>query len=181
MAITTWNIDAAHTSIQFAVRHLLVARVRGRFGAFGGAVHLDEDNILRSEVELRIDAASIDTGFVDRDAHLCSPDFLDAESHPELRFRSKQLERIEVGHYRLVGDLTLRGVARELALDVEYGGRARDPWGHERAGFTARGALDRRQFGLVWNQVLETGGVLVGDRIELEIDLECVRRPAPVD
>jgi polyisoprenoid-binding protein YceI len=178
MNISTWNIDVAHTGINFAVRHMVVSKVRGRFAKFGGTVRIDEEDLTRSSVEVTIEAASLDTGIADRDTHLRSADFFDVEQFPELRFRSKRLESTGEGRYRVVGDLTIHGVTREIALDAEYGGRAADPWGNERLGFVAKAAIDRRDFGLKWNQVVEAGSVLVGERVEIEIDLEAVRAVA---
>ena len=120
----------------------------------------------------------IDTGAPQRDAHLRSPDFFDVEKYPQLRFRSTRIERLEGERYRVVGDLTIRDATREVSLDVEYGGRAKDPWGNERIGFSARTSLDRKDFGLQWNQVLETGGVLVGDRVEIELEVQAVKAAA---
>jgi polyisoprenoid-binding protein YceI len=173
--MNTWNIDTAHSGIGFAVRHMVVARTRGKFGSWRGEVHMDEANPERSRVDVTIDAASIDTGVADRDAHLRSADFLDVANHPAITFASKRLEPRGGDRYRVVGDLTIRGVTREVALDMEASGQATDPWGNLRAGFSARAQLDRKDFGLTWNQVLETGGVLVGDRIDIEIEVEAVR------
>jgi polyisoprenoid-binding protein YceI len=178
MSISTWNIDVAHTGINFAVRHMVVSKVRGRFAKFGGAVRFDEEEVTRSSVEVTIDAASLDTGIADRDTHLRSADFFDVEQFPELRFRSTRVEITGEGRYRVVGELTIHGVTREIALDTEYGGRGKDPWGNERLGFVAKGAIDRRDFGLKWNQVVEAGGVLVGERVEIELDVEAVRAAA---
>ena len=178
MTTNHWNIDAAHTGIHFSVRHMVVSKVRGRFAKYTGAVNLDDDDLTRSTVEVTIDAASIDTGVADRDKHLRSPDFFDVERFPELRFQSKRVEKLADARYRVIGDLTIRDVTREVALDVEYGGQAKDPWGNERAGFVARASIDRKDFGLQWNQVLETGGVLVGDRVEIELDVQAVKAAA---
>src|SRR5215475_7322581 len=127
-----WNIDATHSSINFSVRHMVVAKVRGRFTKYVGTVELEADDLTRSSVLATIDAASIDTGTAQRDDHLRSADFFDVEKFPELRFRSSRIEKIDDERYRLIGDLTIRDVTREIALDVEYGGRATDPWGNER-------------------------------------------------
>jgi polyisoprenoid-binding protein YceI len=154
---------------------MVVSKVRGRFAKYTGNVQLDESDLTKSIVDVTIDASSIDTGVGDRDNHLRSPDFFDVAKFPELRFRSKRIEQKDDEHYRLVGDLTIRDVTREIALDVEYGGRAKDPWGNERVGFTAKTTLDRKDFGLAWNQVLETGGILVGDRIDIDVEVEAVR------
>jgi polyisoprenoid-binding protein YceI len=178
MNTNKWNIDAAHTSINFSIRHMVVSKVRGRFAKFSGAVSLDDNDLTKSVVEATIEASSIDTGAAQRDAHLQSPDFFDAEKFPQLRFRSTRIEKLRDDRYRVIGDLSIRDVTREISLDVEYGGRAKDPWGNERAGFLAKGSLDRKDFGLGWNQVLEAGGVLVGDRVEIELDVQVVKAAA---
>jgi len=178
MATNTWNIDAAHSGINFSIRHMVVSKVRGRFTRFTGTLNLDDADHARSVVEATIDASSIDTGTAQRDAHLRSPDFFDVEKFPELRFRSTRIEKLEGDRYRVVGDLTIRDVTREVALDAEYAGRGIDPWGYERVAFAAKIGLDRKDFGLGWNQVLEAGGVLVGDRVEIEVDLQVVKAAA---
>lgn len=178
MNTNTWNIDAAHTGINFAVRHMVVSKVRGRFAKYSGTVTLDEADITRSSVEVSIDASSLDTGVADRDTHLRSPDFFDVERFPVLRFRSTRIEKRADDRYSVIGELTIRGVIREVTLDVEYGGRGKDPWGNERVGFVAKTLIDRKDFGLTWNQVLETGGILVGDRVEIELDVQAVRAAA---
>src|SRR5262245_43067206 len=175
MSTTTWNIDTAHTGINFSVRHMVLSKVRGRFAKYSGAIQIDDVDMTRSVVDVTIDAASIDTGVADRDTHLRSADFFDVERFPELRFRSKRIERLDDAGYRVLGDLTIRDVTREVSLDVEYGGRARDPWGNERVGFAAKVSLDRKDFGLTWNQVLEAGGILVGDRIDIDLEVQAVR------
>jgi polyisoprenoid-binding protein YceI len=175
---SNWNIDPAHTGINFSVRHMVVSKVRGRFAKYSGTIKLDDADFTRSSVEVSIDASSIDTGVADRDTHLRSPDFFDIEKFPELTFHSKRIEQVADAQYRVVGDLTIRGVKREVVLDVEYGGRGKDPWGNERVGFVAKTSIDRKDFGLTWNQVLETGGILVGDRVEIELDVQAVRAAA---
>jgi len=178
MTQNKWNIDLAHSGVSFSIRHMVVSKVRGRFAKFSGAVLFDEDDITRSTVEATIEASSIDTGVEQRDAHLRSPDFFDAEKYPELRFRSTRIDRQADDRYSVVGELTIRDVTREIALDVEFGGRARDPWGNERVGFVGKATLDRKDFGLRWNQALEAGGVLVGDRVDIELEIEGVRAAA---
>lgn len=175
MATTTWDIDTTHSAIHFWVRHLVISKVHGRFAKWSGAVALDEQDLTRSSVAVKIDAASIDTQVADRDAHLKSADFLDVGNHPELSFASRRIEKQGDG-YRIVGDLTLRGVTREVALDAEFAGLAKDPWGNQRAGFSAKAALDRRDWGLTWNAALEAGGVLVGEKVEISIELEAVKK-----
>jgi polyisoprenoid-binding protein YceI len=175
---TKWNLDGTHSGIHFAVRHMVVSKVRGRFAAFAGTLDLDHTDLTRSTVEVTIDASSIDTGTAQRDDHLRSADFFDVEKFPTLRFRSKRIEKLGKDHFRVIGDLTIRDVTREVPVDVEYGGRGKDPWGNERAGFSAKAAVDRRDFGLQWNQVLETGGLLVGDRVEIDLDIQAVKAAA---
>jgi polyisoprenoid-binding protein YceI len=171
----TWNIDLAHSSVNFSVRHMVISKVRGRFTKFSGKLELNEQDLTRSTVDVRIEASSIETGVADRDAHLRSPDFFDVERFPELAFTSKRVERIADDQYRVVGDLTIHGVTREVPLEVEVGGTKKDPWGNERIGFTARARIERKDFGLVWNAALETGGVVVGERVDIDIDVEGVR------
>jgi len=178
MTTNAWNIDLAHSSINFSIRHMVVSKVRGRFAKYTGKLNLDESDLTRSVVEATIDASSIDTGTPQRDDHLRSPDFFDVEKFPELRFRSTRVEKIDDAHYRVTGELTLRDVTREVSLDVEYGGKGKDPWGNERLAFVAKAALDRKAFGLEWNQMLEAGGVLVGDRVDIELDVQALKAAA---
>jgi len=176
MAQESWQVDGAHSAVNLTVRHMVISKVRGRFTRWSARLALDTADLSRSAVEVDIEAASIDTGVADRDAHLRSPDFLDAGKHPSLRYRSRRVEVVSPERLRVVGDLTIRDVAREVVLDVEYGGQGRDPWGKQRAGFTATASLNRKDFGLTWNQVLETGGVLVADRVDVEIELQAVQQ-----
>jgi polyisoprenoid-binding protein YceI len=178
MTNSNWNLDAAHSGITFSIRHMVVSKVRGRFAKYNGSIRMDEADLTRSTVSVTIDAASIDTGVADRDTHLRSPDFFDVGKFPELRFASKRVEKVGEGRYRVVGDLTIRDVTREIGLDAEYGGRGKDPWGNERVGFSAKASLDRKEFGLTWNQVLEAGGILVGDRVDIELEVQGVRAAA---
>jgi polyisoprenoid-binding protein YceI len=178
MTTNNWNLDTVHSGINFTVRHMVVSKVRGRFAKFGGSVTLDEGDLTRSIVEATIDASSIDTGTAQRDDHLKSADFFDVEHFPQIRFRSTRIEKLEGENYRLTGELTIRDVTRPIALEAEYGGRGKDPWGNVRVGFTAKGALDRKDFGLKWNQALETGGVLVSDRVDIELEVQAVRAAA---
>ena len=175
-AQTTWDIDVNHSSLGFSVRHLVISKVHGRFDRWSGSLTLDEAHPERSQVEARIEAGSIDTHEPTRDAHLRSPDFFDTAKHPDITFRSIRVERTDSDHYQLVGDLTLAGVTRSVTLVVEALGRVKDPWGAERIGFSARTAIDRRGFGLVWNQALEAGGVVVGETVEIGIEIEAVQR-----
>jgi len=177
MATNTWDIDVTHSAVQFHVRHMVISKVHGRFARWSGALQLDTADLTRSSVDVRIDAASVDTQVADRDAHLKSPDFLDVAKYPELTYKSKRIEKAGEG-YRVVGDLTLHGVTREVVLDAEFAGTGKDPWGNERAGFAAKATIDRKDYGLKWNAALETGGVLFGEKVEFSIELEAVKKAA---
>ena len=179
MATNRWDIDVGHSAIHFWVRHLVISKVHGRFAKWSGTIDLDAQDLTKSSVSVKIEASSIDTQVADRDAHLRSPDFLDVAKYPELGFRSKRIEKAGEG-YRVTGDLTLHGVTREVALEAEFGGSAKDPWGNERTAFAAKTSLDRREFGLTWNAALEAGGVLVGEKVEISIELEAVKKAAAV-
>lgn len=177
MSATTWNLDATHSQVEFAVKHMMFTTVRGRFAEVEGTVVLDESNPSASSVEVTIDAASIDTRVSDRDAHLRSGDFFDVENHPKLTFRSRRVEGSigkEGDAFKVVGDLTIRGVTREVVLDARFEGTGTDPWGNTRSGFSASTAVDRRDFGLTWNQALEAGGVLVGHEVKIELQVQAV-------
>jgi polyisoprenoid-binding protein YceI len=172
-----WEIDPAHSNVEFVVRHLL-SKVRGRFTEFEGAITIDPEPA-RSSVEATIQAASIDTHNADRDAHLRSPDFLDIERFPTLSFRSTAVRPgDEPGRYAVDGDLTIRDMTRPVTLDVEYLGWSDDPWGGKRAGFSASTEINRDDFGANWNVVLETGGMLLGKQVRVELEVEAVLRSA---
>jgi polyisoprenoid-binding protein YceI len=174
MSIERWEIDSNHSGVHFSVRHMVVARVRGTFSRWTGSLTVPDGAFGRASVEVAIEAASIDTGAPERDGHLRSADFFDVAKHPSITFRSTRVEPVGADHYKLVGDLSMHGVTREVPLEVEYAGRTQDPWGHARSGFTAKTSVNRKDFGLDWNQVLEAGGVLVGENIEIEIEVEAV-------
>ncbi len=176
----SWKIDSAHSQIQFSVRHMMISKVRGEFADFGGSIDFDEENPEATTVHVEIDAASIDTGVEDRDNHLRSEDFLYVEEYPTITFESKRVEVTGDRSARLVGDLTIRGRSQEVALDVELQGIAKSPWGNYSAGFSASGSFNRKQWGLEWNQALETGGVLVGDKVNVEIEVELVKEEGDV-
>jgi polyisoprenoid-binding protein YceI len=173
---STWDIDLAHSSVGFTVRHLVISKVHGRFRRWSGLLTLDPAHPADSSIEVRIETASIDTDEPKRDAHLRSADFFDAEKNPVISFRSTRVQATGEGRYEATGDLTIGGVTRSVKLDVEALGQTKDPWGGERAGYSARTSIDRRDFGLTWNQALETGGVVVGEKVEIEIEVEAVRR-----
>jgi len=174
-ARTTWKIDPVHSHIEFSVRHLMITTVKGRFTGVDGTVSIDEANLSNSEVDIRIDASTIDTREAQRDAHLRSADFLDVEKFPHITFTSKRVADRKGDAFTLVGALTIHGVTKEVALAVTDEGRGKDPWGGERAGFSASTTINRKDFGLHWNVALETGGVVVGEKIEIGIEIEAVR------
>jgi polyisoprenoid-binding protein YceI len=176
MATERWEIDSSHSGIHFSVRHLVIAKVRGQFSRWTGALVVPDGDFSRASVEAVIDATSIDTGVADRDNHLRSADFFDVAQFPEITFRASRVEAKKGDELQLIGTLTIKGTTREVSLDVERLGELKDPWGNQRAAFSAKTAIDRKDFGLTWNQVLETGGVAVGDRITIEIEIEAVRQ-----
>ena len=174
-ARTTWKIDPIHSHIEFAVRHLMIATVKGRFTGVDGTVLVDEANPSNAEVDVRIEASTIDTREPQRDGHLRSADFFDVEKFPHLTFKSTRIADRKDNEFKLVGDLTIHGITRQVTLDVTEDGRVKDPWGSDRAGFSARSKINRKDFGLVWNQVLETGGVAVADEVKINLELELVK------
>lgn len=171
----SWKIDPAHTQVGFAVKHLMISTVRGRFTGLSGSVEVDPATGAPA-VDASIDVASLATGDEKRDAHLRSADFFQADAFPTIRFTSRGFEGDLEGRFQLFGDLTIRGTTRRIALDVVNEGTARDPWGGERLGVTATTRLSRKDFGLEWNVALETGGVLVGDEVRISIEAQLVRQ-----
>lgn len=172
-AAGAWAIDPSHSTVQFVVRHMMVAKVRGRFGTFSGSITIGDEPLV-SSVTASIDAASIDTGDAQRDEHLRSADFLDVERHPALEFASRAVRENGDGTYTVEGDLTIHGTTRPVELHLEYLGLGKDPWGGTRAGFEASTVISRKDFGLEWNVALEAGGFLVGDKVQIELDIEAV-------
>ena len=171
---TTWAIDPVHTSVEFAVRHLMITTVKGRFADVQGTVVLDEVAPSASSADITVQVSSIDTREPQRDAHLRSADFFEVERFPTLTFRSTAVRDWKTDGFTLIGDLTIHGVTREVALDVTNEGRTRDPWGGERTGFTATTKIKRSEFGLTWNQLLETGGLAVSDDVKISLDVQLV-------
>lgn len=178
MAVERWAIDASHSGIHFSVRHLVIAKVRGQFTRWTGTVQAPDGDFTKGSVEVVVDASSIDTGVADRDAHLKSADFFDVAQFPEITFKASRFDPVGDGEAKLTGALTIKGVTRDVVLKVDQYGQARDPWGNDRAAFSAKTSIDRRDFGLTWNQALETGGVVVGDKVEMEIEIEAVKQVA---
>jgi polyisoprenoid-binding protein YceI len=175
-AVGAYALDASHSQVGFAVRHLMVSKTKGRFSDFAGTIHIGE-NPLDSSVEVTIQAASVDTRDEQRDGHLRSGDFFDAEAHPTLSYKSRSVRPAgKDGQYIVEGDLTVKGVTRSVPLELSFEGGATDPWGGVRLGFSAKAELDREDFGLTYNQALETGGVLVGKKVSIEIEAEAVKQ-----
>lgn len=178
--MTTWTLDAAHSQIEFAVKHMMVTTVRGQFRKFSVDVDFDEENPERSSVSAHIDASSIETGMEARDAHLRSGDFFDAQAFPELTFRSTKIAASRDG-YKIDGDLTIRDVTRSVTLEAEIGGVVPNMQGGRRAGFSATTKISRKAWGLTWNQVLEAGGLAVGDDIKISIEVAMVAAEAAAE
>ncbi|MDB5034278.1 MAG: hypothetical protein JWQ98_1519 [Chlorobi bacterium] len=172
-----WNIDPSHSQIQFSVRHMMISNARGRFEEFTGTVDFDPENLENLKVDVTIDVASINTRDPQRDGHLKSPDFFDAEQYPNIAFKSTSVEKAGNNDLRINGDLTIHGVTRPVTLEAEFAGVANSPWGTTSAGFSAHTKVNRKDFGLVWNQTLETGGLLVGEDVKIELELELVKAP----
>lgn len=173
---TTWNIDPAHTQVAFSAKHMMVATVRGQFNNVAGTVIADDSNHANSSIEVDIDATSIDTRNEQRDTHLRSADFLDAENFPQITFRSRGIDVLAEDHLNVHGDLTIRGVTHPVTLEATVNGRGKSPYGTEVAGVSLEGSLSRKDFGLNWNVALETGGVLVGDKVKIDIEVELVKQ-----
>lgn len=181
-AITTWKLDPAHSSVEFSVKHMMMTTVRGRFKEIEAILRGDRDHAEDAGVDATMKVASVDTGVTDRDAHLRSPDFFDADQFPQITFHGTRIDgnapKEEGDRFRLAGELSIRGMPMEVVLDCEYQGRGTDPWGKTRAGFSFRTDIDRREWGLKWNQAIETGGVLVANKVRVEGEVQFVRQDA---
>ena len=175
---STWEIDPAHSVAQFSVRHMMVSNVRGEFGKMSGWVNLDDKDVARSTAEATIDTTTINSREPKRDTHLKSPDFFDVEKYPAMTFKSTSFKKVGPEKYKVAGNLTLHGVTKPVVLDVEAPDAVSKLQGQERRGATATTTLNRKDFGLVWNKPVETGGVLVGDEVVITLDLELVKKPA---
>jgi polyisoprenoid-binding protein YceI len=173
---STWALDVAHSAVEFSAKHMMITTVRGRFNKFDVKLNLDENNPTNSSVEVTVDAASLDTREPKRDDHLRSGDFLEVEKYPNITFKSKRVEQVGEDHYRVIGDLTIRDVTREVELDTTLEGRALNPFGKEVIAFEAKTSLNRKDYGLKWNVALETGGMLVGETVKIEIQVEAVKQ-----
>jgi polyisoprenoid-binding protein YceI len=171
----TWTVDAAHSRIGFTARHAMVTKVRGSFTDFTATAQLNAENPAASHVDVTIEVASVNTGNEQRDGHLRTNDFFDAETYPQIRFVSTDVERIDAENYRLTGDLTIKGITKPVTVDFEFTGIATDPFGNERAGFEGKATINRKDWGVSFNAALETGGVLVSEKIGLEFDISAIR------
>ena len=175
---TTWRIDPIHSSAQFGVKHMMVATVKGVFRSFEGTIEVDEHDPQRSSVEVSFDVSSIDTGEARRDDHLRSNDFFNAALYPTITFRSTRIEQIKDGKWRVTGDLTIRDITRPVVLDLDYEGEVIDAWGKQRRGFSAETSINRQDWGLKWNGLVETGSVVVGDKVKSSLDIAAVEEAA---
>jgi len=172
---TTWKIDPAHTTVEFSAKHLMITTVKGRFSEVEGEIVISDADPSKSSVSATLKSASIDTRTSQRDDHLRSADFLDAANYPEITFRSTRITG-DKSEFKVTGNLTIRGVTREVTLDVTNEGSTKDPWGGDRIAFSATTKIDRRDFGLTWNQAIEAGGVLVGNDVKISIDVQAVKQ-----
>lgn len=173
---TKWAIDPSHSEISFKAKHLMITNVKGVFKEFEGTVYTSGDNFLTSDIEFKMNAASVDTGAPDRDGHLKSADFFDVENFKEVRFKGTSLDKTDDENYVLMGDLTIKNVTKKVALEVEFSGVMKDPWGNEKAGYALSGKINRKDFGLLWNAALETGGVLVSDEIKINSEVQLLKQ-----
>lgn len=171
----TYEIDPAHTHVGFTARHAMVTKVRGSFKELSGSGHFDAEDLTRSHLELTIEASSLDTGNADRDAHLRSNDFFDMEQHPQITFRSTAIEHVGGERYGVTGDLTVRGVTKPVTVDVTYTGSAVDPYQNQRIGLEGSVTVNRKDWGITWNAALDAGGVLVGEKVTLEVEVSAIR------
>jgi len=181
MSTTLWQIDPAHSAVDFSVKHMMFTTVRGRFKDVKGTIEIDEQDPSRTRIDVEIAAASIDTGVADRDGHLRSADFLDVEKYPAITFRSTRVDGVikeEGKPFAVTGDLTIRGKGAQVTLEATYLGSGKDPWGKIKSGAEASTKIDRRDWGLVWNQALETGGILVGNDIRIDIQVQAAKAPS---
>lgn len=173
MKTTKWVIDPAHSEITFKVKHLMISNVKGEFKTF--QANIDGEDFTTSTISANIDTTSIATNNNDRDTHLKSPDFFEVENYPEITFTSTSIKKVDDDEFKLVGDLTIKGTTKEITLDVEFGGFMKDPYGNEKAGFSINGKLNRKDFGLNWNAALEAGGVMVGNEIKINAEIQFVK------
>jgi polyisoprenoid-binding protein YceI len=174
--MTRWNIDVAHSTAEFSIRHLMISTVKGRFSDIEGYIEGEPENLESGSVSVSLDVSTVDTRQSDRDTHLRSADFFDVEKFPKMTFQSTKITPSGNNRYQVSGDLTIHGVTRAETFDVTFEGRAKDPWGGERAGFSGSATINRKDYGLQWNVALEAGGVMVGDQVKINVEIEAVRQ-----
>ncbi|MEH7106703.1 YceI family protein [Bacillus sp. JJ1764] len=175
MTNTKWALDTVHSSVDFSVRHMMIANVKGTFNSFNATIEADPTDLTTANIDFTVETASVDTRNKDRDAHLVSGDFFDSENHPNLTFKASKIEKTDDGEYNVTGDLTLRGITKQENFAVTFEGQGKDPWGNEKVGFSAMGSINRSDYGLVWNAALETGGVLVGDKVKINLQIQAAK------
>lgn len=173
---TKWVIDPVHSEISFKVKHLMISNVKGTFKEFDATVYSDGDDFSTAAIEFSLKPASVDTGVADRDGHLKSPDFFDVEKFETISFKSESLNKVDDENYELSGDMTIKGITKNLKLAVEFGGVAKDPWGNSKAGFTLNGKINRKDWDLTWNAALEAGGVLVGETVTIICEVQLLKQ-----
>lgn len=173
---TTWSVDPTHSNVQFVARHMIISNVTGHFTDYTATVKTKGESIEGAEAEFEAKLDSISTGQPDRDNHLKSADFFDAANHPTIKFKTTSIEKAGADNYKVHGDLTMRGVTKPVTLEAEFTGKVNDPWGNERMAFEIRGSINRFDYGLQWNSLLETGGAVVGPNIKLKVDMEFVKQ-----
>lgn len=175
MSKTNWAVDVSHSAVDFSVKHMMIAKVKGSFHNFEAQISADVSDLTTADISFAIDLSSVDTRNGDRDAHLKSADFFDVENHPKLLFTATKIVKTDEGEYDVTGDVTLHGVTRSETFEVAYEGSGKDPWGNEKAGFSVKGSLKRSDYGLTYNAALETGGVLIGDEVKFTLDIEAAK------
>lgn len=175
MTVSNWALDASHSSVDFSVRHMMIAQVKGSFNEFSAVITADPQDLTTASIQFNIELASVDTRSEDRDNHLRSADFFEVEKYPTMTFTSTNIEKVDEDEYKVTGDLSLHGVTRQETFTVTYEGTGKDPWGNEKVGFSVAGKLNRSDYGLTWNAALETGGVLVGDQIKVSLQIQAAK------
>ncbi|MFZ3578720.1 YceI family protein [Virgibacillus sp. DJP39] len=175
MAKVKWNVDAAHSSLEFVVKHMMISKAKGVFNDFDAVIEADPDNLEDATIQFTVDIASIDTRKKERDEHLRSGEFFDVENHPKMTFAATDIKKKSDSNYDVTGELTIRGTKKPVTFDVEYEGSGKDPWGQEVAGFSGSTKISRKEFGLTWNAALETGGVMIGDEVKINIEIEAIK------
>lgn len=170
-----WALDSVHSSVDFSIRHMMIANVKGTFNSFNATIEADPTDLTTANIEFTVETSSVDTRNKDRDGHLVSADFFDAENYPTMTFKATSIEKTDEGEYNVSGDFTLHGITKQETFTVTFEGQGKDPWGNEKVGFSAEGSINRSDYGLVWNAALETGGVLVGDKVKISLQIQAAK------